>query len=227
MIKASDYPIFLYDTDKYKPGDIYSGLFQGPLLVKHYQHVFTGPTSSTKETSSGGKVARGIRHKLKAPTPRTIAYVAIMVCFCHICLTSSDHANKLRCALSSLPGFQNNDKGFNLIKFYHNILTAFNEPVNFEDKYNVDQSTAEWIASMLRWWKAYVYYARTSITNAISGRFLVYRKGVSTLKVKAKIKVEVKTVMKERATLQNSKRFGTGRLEEQITLLLIPHFLAL
>ena len=78
---------------------------------------------------------------------------------------------------------------------------------------------------MFRWWKAYVYYARTGITNAISRRFLVYRKGVSTSKVK--MKVEVKTVTKERATLQNSKRFGTGRLEEQITLLLIPHFLAL
>ena len=44
----------------------------------------------------------------------------------------------------------------------------------------------------------YVYYACTGITNAISGRFLVYRKGVSTSKVKAKMKVEVKTVTKER-----------------------------
>lgn len=219
--------MFLYDTDKYKPGDIYSGLFQGPLLLKYYRHVFTGPTSSTKETSSGGKVARGIMHKLKAPTPRIIAYVAVMVYFCHIRLTSSDHVNKLRWALSSLPGFQNNDKGFNLVKFYHNILTTFNERVNFEDKYDVDPSTAEWIASTLRWWKAYVYYTRTGLTNAISGRFLVYRKGVSTSKVKATTKVEVKTATKERATSRNSKQFGTGRLEERITLLLIPHFLAL
>ena len=46
----------------------------------------------------------------------------------------------------------------------------------------------------------YVYYPCMGITNAISGRFLVYRKGVSTSKVKAKTKVEAKTVMKERAS---------------------------
>ena len=80
---------------------------------------------------------------------------------------------------------------------------------------------------MLQWWKVYIYYARTGITNAISGRFLVYRKGVSTSKVKVKTKVEEKTVTKERATLRNSKQFGTGKLEEQITLLFIPHFSAL
>ncbi|KAM6491333.1 hypothetical protein JOM56_013107, partial [Amanita muscaria] len=79
VIKASDYPMFLYDEDKYVQGDFYSGLFQGPLLLKFYRHVFTGPSSSKEGTSAGGKVARGIMHGLKAPTPRTIAYVAIMV----------------------------------------------------------------------------------------------------------------------------------------------------
>ena len=86
---------------------------------------------------------------------------------------------------------------------------------------------AEWIVSMLQWWKVYVYYACTGITNAISRRFLAYRKGVSTSKVKVKMKVEAKTVTKKRATLRNSKQFGTGKLEEQITLLFIPHFSAL
>ena len=38
------------------------------------------------------------------------------------------------------------------------------------------------------------------ITNAITGRFLVYRKGVLTSKVEAKMKVEAKTMMKERAS---------------------------
>ena len=54
---------------------------------------------------------------------------------------------------------------------------------------------------MLQWWKAYIYYTCMGITNAISGSFLVYRKGVSTSKVKAKTRVEAKTVIKERATL--------------------------
>jgi hypothetical protein len=79
VIKASDYPMFLYDEKKYIRGDMYSGLFQGPLLLRFYRHVFTGPRSWEKGKSAGGKLARGLLNKLKAPTPRTIAYVAIMV----------------------------------------------------------------------------------------------------------------------------------------------------
>ena len=73
--------MFLYGVDKYTPGNIYSGLFQGPLLLRFYRHVFTGPSSWQKGTSAGGKQARGVANNLKAPTPRTIAYVAIMVLF--------------------------------------------------------------------------------------------------------------------------------------------------
>ena len=71
--------MFLYDESKYTPGDIYSGLFQGPLLLRFYRHVFTGPSSWKTGTSAGGKPGRGIVHKLNAPTPRTIAYIAFMV----------------------------------------------------------------------------------------------------------------------------------------------------
>ena len=83
VIKASDYPMFLYNVDKYTPGNIYSGLFQGLLLLRFYWHVFTGPLSWQKGTSAGGKQARGIANNLKAPTPWTIAYIAIMVYFLH------------------------------------------------------------------------------------------------------------------------------------------------
>ena len=85
VIKVSDYPMFLYNVNKYTPGNIiYSGLFQRPLLLRFYQHVFTGPSSWQKGTSAGGKQARGIANNLKAPTPWTIAYVAIMVYFLHL-----------------------------------------------------------------------------------------------------------------------------------------------
>lgn len=73
--------MFLYDESRYTPGDIFSGLFQGPLLLKFYRHVFTGPSSWKTGASTGGKQARGLVHKLNTPTPRTIAYVAIMVFF--------------------------------------------------------------------------------------------------------------------------------------------------
>lgn len=80
-IKASNYPMFLYDESKYNPDDVYSGLFQGPLLLKFYRHVFTGPSSWKTGTSTRGKLPRGIINKLKAPTPQTIAYIAMMVRF--------------------------------------------------------------------------------------------------------------------------------------------------
>ncbi|KAM6489577.1 hypothetical protein JOM56_014996, partial [Amanita muscaria] len=185
-IKASDYPMFLYDESKYTPGDISSGLFQGPLLLRFYRHVFTGPSSWKTGSSGGGREARGIMNKLKAPTPRTIAYVAIMV----------------RWALSSSTKFLNNDQGFNLVDFYQNILMTFNERVNFDDDYEVDQITTEWITTTLRWWKLYVYYVlmcNTIVTS--SGMYSVYRKGVPTW-----MKTKSATMM--RATLQSSKPFG-------------------
>lgn len=78
-IKASSFPMFLYDEAKFDPNNLYSGLFQGPLLLKFYRHVFTRPKSWKDGKPNGGKQPRGIQHKLKAPTPRTIAYVAVMV----------------------------------------------------------------------------------------------------------------------------------------------------
>ena len=78
-IKATSFPMLLYDEAKFDPNNPYSGLFQGPLLLKFYRHVFTGPKSWKDGKPSGGKSPRGIQHKLKAPTPRTIAYVAVMV----------------------------------------------------------------------------------------------------------------------------------------------------
>ena len=81
IIKASSFPMFLYDEAKYDRNNIYSGLFQGYLLLRFYRHVLTGPSSWKSGVPSGRKPGRGIANRLEAPTPRTIAYVAIMVCF--------------------------------------------------------------------------------------------------------------------------------------------------
>ncbi|KIL57017.1 hypothetical protein M378DRAFT_28132 [Amanita muscaria Koide BX008] len=137
VIKASDYPMFLYDEKKYIQGDMYSGLFQGPLLLRFYRHVFTGPRSWEKGKSAGGKLPRGLLNKLKAPTPRTIAYAAIMT----------------RWALSSATKWELDDKGFNLVKFYHNIIVTFNEYIDWDCNYELDRKTEMWIKDTLRWWR--------------------------------------------------------------------------
>jgi hypothetical protein len=47
--------MFLYDEAKFNPNNVYSGLFQGPLLLKFYRHVFTGPKSWKDRKPNGGK----------------------------------------------------------------------------------------------------------------------------------------------------------------------------
>ncbi|KAF8683997.1 hypothetical protein AX14_004179, partial [Amanita brunnescens Koide BX004] len=53
MIKASSFLMFLYYTSRYNPNNMYSGLFQGHLLVKFYQHVLTSPSSWDKGIHTG------------------------------------------------------------------------------------------------------------------------------------------------------------------------------
>ncbi|KIL59907.1 hypothetical protein M378DRAFT_54811, partial [Amanita muscaria Koide BX008] len=120
---------------------LHAGLFQGPLLLKFYRHVFTGPKSWKDGKTNGGKQPRGIVHKLKAPTPRTIAYVAVMV----------------RWALSSSSKFEDQDQDFSLVEFYRNILIAFNEPLDYSKAYKLNSVDTEWITSTLRWWQLYVH----------------------------------------------------------------------
>ncbi|KAM6489182.1 hypothetical protein JOM56_015352 [Amanita muscaria] len=149
MIKASSFPMFLYDTSKYDPNNMYSGLFQGHLLVKFYCHVFTSPSSWDKGIRNGGKPARGIANGLKAPTPRTIAYIAMM----------------LRWALSSLTKFEEKDQDFCLVEFYRSILLTFNERMDFSNIYELNEDDAEWVDSTLRWWQGMVPALKRGVIN--------------------------------------------------------------
>lgn len=79
-VTAGDYPAFLYDETIYEPDNPLAGLFRGYILLRGYRHIFTGPASWLNGEAEGGKQARGVTNKLKAPTPQTIAYTAVMVC---------------------------------------------------------------------------------------------------------------------------------------------------
>ncbi|KAK2459531.1 hypothetical protein APHAL10511_008451 [Amanita phalloides] len=49
--------------------------------------------------------------------------------------------------------FNINDQGFNLIDFYCNIITTFNEHIDYEGNYELDSTTATWIKDTLHWWQ--------------------------------------------------------------------------
>ena len=77
--------------------------------------------------------------------------------------------------MSSSTSYENQDQGFNLTEFYCNILTTFNECLDYDGDYELDKITEEWIATTLRWWQLYVYGIHICATNVLSGTYPDYR----------------------------------------------------
>lgn len=76
-ITAVDWPVFCYNESKYDPTDPLKGLFEGPLLLRYWRHIFTGP-ASVDGGRSHGRLPRGVLNGLSKPTPQTIAYAAVL-----------------------------------------------------------------------------------------------------------------------------------------------------
>lgn len=110
-------------------------------------------------------------------------------------------SNKVRWALSSSLSYENQDQGFNVVEFYRNILTIFNERLDYDGDYELDQRAEEWIAMTLRWWQMYAYHIHNFITNVLSGMFPDYRKVLVPIST-------AKTVKMKRATFPNSRHPG-------------------
>lgn len=77
----------------------------------------------------------------------------------------------------------------------------FNEHLDYDGDYELDQQTEEWIATTLRWWQMYVYSIHNFTTNVLPGMFLDYRKVLAPTSM-------VKTVKMKRATCPNSRHPG-------------------
>jgi hypothetical protein len=58
----------------------------------------------------------------------------------------------MRWALSLAIKWELNNQGFNLVKFYHNIILTFNEHINWDSNYELNKKTEMWIKDTLHWW---------------------------------------------------------------------------
>ncbi|KAH0578460.1 hypothetical protein H2248_003608 [Termitomyces sp. 'cryptogamus'] len=77
MIKAGEWPAFLYDTGIINPNDLLKGFMQGKVLVCAFQHIFTGPSSAISGTCNATKLAKAHIHGLTKPMGQTLGYAAV------------------------------------------------------------------------------------------------------------------------------------------------------
>ncbi|KAF8152288.1 hypothetical protein B0H34DRAFT_821131 [Crassisporium funariophilum] len=129
-ITADDLPTFLYESGtSYNEDDECTGLSQGHVLVRVYQHLFTGERSALNP-KGGATKNKSRKFKLEEVTPRTIAYASVQTYI----------------ALASMPQWGRNDKSlFDLEDFYENIVDMFEG--------NAD---APWVIETLEWWNEQV-----------------------------------------------------------------------
>jgi len=97
-ITHAHFPSCFYDVAMYSPRNKKLGFMRGEGIVrashliyytvipftntfsKTFRHLFTSPSSALNPAlRRGNRTPQGLIHKLMAPTPRTIAYVAIQV----------------------------------------------------------------------------------------------------------------------------------------------------
>ncbi|KAG6877069.1 hypothetical protein C0992_010963 [Termitomyces sp. T32_za158] len=117
IITASDWPSFLYDLDLFNGDDQTKGLMRGPLLLKVYRHIFTGPSSALSGHRSATKPCIAHLHGLKEVTGRTIAYAAVQARF----------------ALSSVEKWTRKDGNFDSRYFSTDLICSHVEPASFFD----------------------------------------------------------------------------------------------
>jgi hypothetical protein len=154
-ITAVDWPVFCYDDSKYDPTDPLKGLFEGPLLLRYWRHIFTGP-ASVEGGRSHGRLPRGVLHGLTKPTPQTIAYTAVLVRQLGIYLVSrSTNLNKVRWVLSSKKSMDP-DGNFDLTDFYYSVLELLDSemPQTTGMVTGVDEHQIQWRQDVMRWWEA-------------------------------------------------------------------------
>ena len=80
--------------------------------------------------------------------------------------------------------------------FYHNIIKTFNEHVDYDSDYELDDATTTWLKETLRWWQMYVYHIYVCTTNAISGMYPDYKEVALMSAVKKEM-----TPMRKKVTL--------------------------
>ncbi|PPQ73254.1 hypothetical protein CVT24_009969 [Panaeolus cyanescens] len=126
-VRSHDLPAFIWKEGEHDPEDWEHKMFQSPLLLRVFKHLFTSPSSALSNEVGASKSSRSQAriHGMKSVTLPSIAYTCAMV----------------RYALSVVDDFRNDDKIFKIKDFYRFLLKDF---LNEKENPILVQTTINW-----------------------------------------------------------------------------------
>jgi len=139
----------LYLDEAGDPEDPEEGFLKGPLLVRAFRHIFTSPSSASKENSISGSTSRrrdiaNTLHMNNQVSPRSIAYTATQLVF----------------SLGSAREWKREHAGFHYPAFYNFIVDYLEVPR--------DETSQRDVNELLKWWNREVFPPALSSTGAAS-----------------------------------------------------------
>ncbi|KAF9521970.1 hypothetical protein CPB83DRAFT_840829 [Crepidotus variabilis] len=124
-ISAKEWPLFLYeDPLLVVSGREHQGLLRGPLLLRAYQCIFTGPVTGMSKNAKSNTKSQAEIHGITKVEPWGIIYAAVLVCQ----------------GLSSSSQWKEKDLRFDYLTFTNRL----------EELFEYDGS--KWVMNLLRWW---------------------------------------------------------------------------
>ncbi|KAF5314750.1 hypothetical protein D9611_007065 [Ephemerocybe angulata] len=131
---GEDWPLFLYQDEKFDPEEPWRGLLRNRILVLAFKHVFTSP-SSTDDNPRATRSGNAKLHGMTRVTPASIAYIATQVRF----------------ALSDKGTFCRSDKETDSETFYQTLLELMEDPKEEEE-----------VKKLLAWWNRTIFPAASN-----------------------------------------------------------------
>ncbi|KAF8233407.1 hypothetical protein L208DRAFT_1557083 [Tricholoma matsutake] len=80
-VRGDQWPVFLYDDNKFDPENPWKGLLCNHILVLAYKHVFTLPSSADHNEPKATRSGNARIHGMTSVTKGSLAYIATQVRF--------------------------------------------------------------------------------------------------------------------------------------------------
>jgi len=139
-VSGDQWPLLLYEDQRYDPDEPWDGLFRCKLLVSAYKYIFTSPSSVEKEVKAT-RSGNARLHGMTRVTTASLAYVA----------------TQLRFALSSSSVFCRTDTATDSERFYNTVSDFLDDP---DEEPNVNE--------LLDWWNCQIFPGYVTRVSAIS-----------------------------------------------------------